>query len=370
MRNFNVTANAAQGAVRRLASGLGHRLHLAREAEFWLGELEPTWSLRDVRARVVAVVPETSDAKTFVLRPNRAWRRHLAGQHTTVEVEIDGVRARRCYSISSAPGDLPAITVKRAPGGRVSGWLHDHLRPGHVLRLTAPEGDFVLPRPTPSKLLLLSGGSGITPLASMLRELAERGPIVDLAFAHCARSADQVIFRRALDELATRHPGLRLLLFLGEGASSPGRFDEAKLRSLVPDFAERETFLCGPPGLMRRVERLWAGAGAAHRLHVERFAPDGVPPRPANAEPASAHTVRLTRSRRSFAAGSGTLLEQLERAGERPPFGCRMGICKTCRCRKATGAVENVLTGAVSSAADEDIQPCISIARSDLELCL
>ena len=358
------------GAARRLASGLARRLLLDRQAEFWLGELHATWSLGEVRARVVAAIEETPDTKTFVLHPNRAWRGHLAGQHTTVEVEIDGVRVRRCYSISSAPDDeLPAITVKRAPGGRVSGWLHDRVRPGDVLRLAPASGDLVLPQPLPRKLLMLSGGSGITPLMSMLRAAAARGPIADLVFVHHARRADDVIFRRDLGELAARQPGLRVLLCLSESTSGPGRFDEAQLRRLVPDLAERETFLCGPPGLMARVERLWSELGAARKLHLERFVPQAAPARMAGGCPAPV-TVTLTRSRRSFTANSGTLLEQLESAGERPRYGCRIGICQTCRCRKRAGHVENLLTGVVSSEPDEEIQPCISIARSDVELCL
>jgi stearoyl-CoA 9-desaturase NADPH oxidoreductase len=365
------TTTTIRGAVRRIASDVARGLLLDRRAEFWLGELEPTWSLGEIRARVVAIIAETPDAKTFVLRPNAGWRGHLAGQHTAIEVEIDGVRVRRCYSISSAPRDaLPAITVKRVPGGRVSGWLHDHVRPGHVLRLAPAAGDFVLPEPTPPKLLMLSGGSGITPLMSMLRDLAARGPIVDLVFVHHARRADDVIFRRALGELAARHRGLRLLCGLSDGSSGPGRFDEGRLLRLVPDLAERDTFLCGPPGLMARVERLWAEVGATGRLHVERFVPHAVPAPVAAGERAAPLTVTLTRSGRSFTANGGTLLEQLERAGERPRFGCRMGICQTCRCRKQVGLVENLLTGAVSSEPDEDIQPCISVARSDLELCL
>jgi len=358
-------------SLHRVATGFARRLLLDRQADFWLGELDPTWSLGEMRARVVAVVAETPDVKTFVLRPGRSWRRHRAGQHTTIEVEIDGVRVRRCYSISSAPGDeLPAITVKRVPGGRVSGWLHAHVRPGHVLRLSPAAGEFVLPEPLPRKLLMLSGGSGVTPLVSMLRELAHRGPIADLVFVHHARTGRDVIFRRALADLAARHVGLRLILCLSDSTSGPGRFDEAQLRRLVPDFAERDAFVCGPSGLMARVERLWADARATGALHLERFLPQAVPARVDRPEGGTPVSVTLTRSGRRFTAASGTLLEQLERAGERPRFGCRMGICQTCKCRKRTGCVLNLLTGAVSSEPDEDIQPCISVPRSDLELCL
>src|SRR5579862_5289912 len=147
---------------------LVRRLFLDRQLAFWRGELGLAAVPGLVRARVIEVVDQTPDTRTFVLRPGRGWRRHQAGQYTAVEVEIDGVRHRRCYSISSAPSDhRVAITVKRVPGGRVSAWMHAHVRAGDVLHLAPPAGDFVLPPAPPPKLLLLSGGSGITPVIAI-----------------------------------------------------------------------------------------------------------------------------------------------------------------------------------------------------------
>jgi stearoyl-CoA 9-desaturase NADPH oxidoreductase len=369
MRNdMDDATTLSRRPLAHVARRLARRLLLDRQAEFWLGEVDPTWSFGGLRARVTEVVAETRDVKTFVLRPNRAWRGHRAGQHTAIEVEIDGVRVRRCYSISSAPGELPAITVKRLPGGRVSGWLHDHVQPGSVLGLAPAAGDFVLPVPLPPRLLMLGGGSGLTPLMSMLRDLAAHGTLADVVLVQCARSAADALFGGELEHLAARHRGLRVIRCLGDGAPGPGRLDEDLLRRLVPDLAERETFLCGPPALMERIERLWASVGASDRLHRERFTL-ATPAAPI-ADDGQAYTVTLSGTRRRFTARPGTLLEELERAGERPRFGCRMGICHGCRCRKVRGSVENLLTGAISSEPDEDIQPCISVARSDVELGL
>jgi ferredoxin-NADP reductase len=215
---------------------------------------------------VVEIVEETRDTKTFVLRPNAAWRGHRAGQYTSLEAEIDGVRVRRCYSISSGPSEaLVSITVKRVADGRVSTWLHENVRAGHILGLGAPAGDFVLPSPTPDKLLLLSGGSGITPVMSMLLDLAVRDAIRDLVFVHHARRQAEVIFGEELADLAARRSGLRLVLCLDDDASSPRGFDEAYFAKLVPDFAESSTFLCGPKPLMDRAERLFESVGASCR---------------------------------------------------------------------------------------------------------
>ncbi len=352
----------------RAGSTLLRRLFLDRQAAFWLRELDPVRSLDGVRAEVVGVIDETADTRTFLLRPNARWRPHRAGQHTVLEVEIDGVRVRRCYSIASAPGQLPiAITVKRVPGGRVSSWLHERARPGLVVGLARPAGDFVLSAPHPRNLLLLSGGSGITPVMSMLRDLAARDAIDDVVFVHHARCRADVIFGDELAELAARHPGLRLVVRLDDSDDGPQGFDEARLADTVPDFADRLTYLCGPPAMMDRAEAMWTAAGASHRLARERFLP--APRLTALAGDGHPVPVALTRSGRELVVdGDGSLLDQLERAGERPPSGCRMGICRTCTCRKTAGTVQNLITGEVSSAPDEEIQLCISAPRSELRL--
>jgi ferredoxin-NADP reductase len=342
---------------------MARRLFLDRQAQFWADALGTTWSATEPRARVVDVIDETHDVKTFVLRPNRRWRGHRAGQYTTVTVAIDGVNVQRCYSIASAPGeDRIAVTVKRGRPGGVSSRLHTNVRRGHVLRLGDAAGDFVLPDPAPPRLLLLSGGSGITPVMAILRDLARRDAVRDVVFAHYARCREDVIFGDELSALAARHRGLRLILGL---SSEDGRFDAGRLAEQIPDLRERTTFLCGPEGLMARVDEMWKRAGAS--LTRERFAA------PALVAPSAAGsvTVGLARSGRSGAARpSASLLDELERGGERPRHGCRMGICHTCTCRKHHGTVENLITGAVSSAPDEEIQLCVSVARSDVELGL
>jgi ferredoxin-NADP reductase len=350
------------------AASVGKRLALGHGIEFWLREVDPTWSLSEIRARVVEVIDETHDVKTFVLAPNARWGSHRAGQFVVVEVEVFGVRMSRCYSIASAPGERHlAITVKRVPGGRVSSWMHDRVKAGDVLRLHPAAGELVLPRPAPDKLLLLSGGSGITPVMSTLRDRVRRGAVGDIVFLHAARSSRDVIFARELDALASRHPGLRVVPFLED---REGRLDAAKLRAAVPDFLARHTLLCGPSGMMDALSPIWTKAGIEDCLQMERFGP--ATPAPAiPGEGAPILKLSLVRSGRSVTTeGAGTLLEQLERAGERPAYGCRMGICNTCRCRKTSGVVEDMRTGAVSTEPDEEIRLCVSRARTDIELAL
>jgi ferredoxin-NADP reductase len=345
-----------------LAATAWRRWFLDRQVEFWLGELRATWSLAELRARVVEVIEESPDTRTIVLAPNRRWPGHRAGQYVPVELELDGVRVRRCYSISSGASDRTArriaITVKRVPGGRVSSFLHAHLRVGAVVRLGEPAGDFVIPAPPPAKLLLVAGGSGITPIIAIARDLATRGALADVVVIHAARTDAAACFGRELAALATTTHGLRVIA----QRAADGRLTAGGVHRRVPDLAEREIYVCGPPGLMEVITEAALAVGAGARVHRERFVASR-----AASRTGTAATIRL--AHRSVAIdGDGTLLEHLERAGERPAHGCRMGICHSCRCRKVSGTVEDIVTGAISSEPDQEIRLCVSIARSDLEL--
>ncbi len=330
-----------------------------------LAQVNRSWSLGRIRARVRRIVQETPDTRTFVLRASRNWPGFRAGQHVLVEVEIGAVRHLRTYSLSSAPADgrLVAITVKRQPAGRVSNWLHDHLRPGDVLKLGAPGGDFVLPRNVPPRLLMVSAGSGITPLMSMLRDLHTRCYDGDVAFVHACRGPEHAIFGGELVELAATWPRLRLHLHNSRDA---GWLDADALTGLVPDHTARHTFLCGPQGFMATFQAHWRARGIEDRLQVEHF---GVPAAPLAAAGDNAMTVHWARSQRTFTAtGTAPLLVEAERADLTPRYGCRIGICRTCQCVKLAGTVENLRTGKVSSEPGESIQLCITRARSDLVL--
>lgn len=328
-----------------------------------LGQLHPTWALGRIKARVVETREETPDVRSFLLRPNRRWPGFAAGQHVSVALELRGVRHHRTFSLSSAPSDrLLRLTVKRQPGGLVTNAMHDRLAAGDVVELGPPAGDFVLPAVLPPELLLLAAGSGITPLASMLRELRQRDPARDVVFLHVCRTPRDAIFAGELAALAAAMPGLRLLTHC---TAEHGRLDADGLAALVPDAAERRTFLCGPPSFMAMVQARWEADGVAHRLACERFT-GLAPARRLAGTPVRVHAIR---SRREFTTtGERPLLVEAERAGLAPKHGCRMGICRTCRCRLVRGVAENLRTGEVHAEPGQRIQLCVSVARSDLEL--
>jgi ferredoxin-NADP reductase len=338
----------------------------------YLEQISPTLVLGECRATVTAVDRGTEGATTLRLRANRAWSGIAAGQFVQLSVEIDGVRRVRCYSPASAAGagrDLE-ITVRRHPDGLVSNFLAERAAPGMVVGLSEPDGDFLLPETRPDTILMIAGGSGVTPLMAMIRTLFAEEHRGEIALLHYSPDPGQAIYRAELERFAAERPNFRLLRSytrapgLGEldGHFSPAHLLQEGRRSL----AEAETFACGPPALLDAVRADWAANGLEQRLHVESFMPPALAP---VGEPGEGR-VRFAGSGLEVDNSGATLLEQAEEAGASPQSGCRMGICHTCSCRKLSGTVKNLLTGEISSAPDEEIQPCISTPLGDLVVAL
>jgi ferredoxin-NADP reductase len=352
---------AAKSLHRVLASRLAERLTYPHGVDHYLAQFNPTWSLREVRAEVVAVRHSTADSVTMSLRPNRNWQGFRAGQYVRLTVEIDGVRRTRCYSPANsahARDGLIELTAKAHAGGFVSKHLHQGLRVGTVVSLSQAEGVFALPEQRPERILLISGGSGITPVMSMLRTLCDEGHAGRITFLHYANAAKDQIYADELAQIASRYPNIELLRAYAEGGGElSGLFSREQLARSVPDYTEAQAFLCGPPGMMKVVQNVWAEDGLTEWLHLEHFTAAPVVVDSANA----VGEVRFARSERLAENNGATLLDQAEAAGLRPESGCRMGICHACTCRKTSGKVRDIRTGAISDGGEQDIQICISV---------
>ena len=326
--------------------------------------LNPVWSFTEVRARVVRVVDEAPGVKSLWLKGNGRFRGFQPGQHVLLELEVNGARHARCFSLSHAPraDRLLRLTIKRKDDGPVSNAAHQ-LQVGQVVRLSQAQGEFA-PRSADGKLLMISAGSGITPMISNLHGFAAAGSSRDVVVLHSRRTGADVIFADELRRLSARWPQLRLQL---HNTQTGGRLDERGLAAHVPDWIERETLLCGPDGFMRTIEGAYAAAGRSEQLQSESFGR-----RAAAIDPSAAqHEVSYGASGQSFTANAGqSLLDAAEAAGLQPRFGCRRGICRTCQCRKQSGTVLNLLTGQTSGPGDELIQLCISTPQSAIELVL
>jgi ferredoxin-NADP reductase len=350
----------------------------------------PSWSSdRDETLRCIHIRQETHDVKTFVLAADapRTFR-YLPGQFITLELEIAGQKINRCYTLSSTPTrpDVVSITVKRVPGGAVSNWLHDHLRVGMALGVMGPSGDFSCFPPTAKHYLLMSGGSGVTPLMSMARALHDLGSDADVVFVHCARTPADVLFAEELALMARNMPKFRVAIVCEQHTAGSsyaghlGRMDAARLTHIAPDFMQRDVYTCGPAPFMGAVRTLLEQAGfdmARYRQESfsfeETVAPTSAPaePVPAASGAAVLHTITLKKTAQSFScAEDQTILQAAFAAGVRLPSSCSSGACGTCKSLSLSGKVQMQHAGGIRQREIDQgwMLPCCSKPLSDVAL--
>ena len=312
------------------------------------------------------VVPETDDAATVVIRPGWGWSYdHHPGQYIGIGIQIKGKFHWRSYSVSSPPereGKTIAITVRAMPEGFLSEHLVSGVAPGTIIRLALPSGDFVLPNPPPPKILFLVGGSGITPVMSMLRTMSRRGTMPDVVLSYSSTTPERMIFRDELKALVEKHPS----------ADAPPAAHRHR-RDALARRAPRRALL-----------RLARARGLGLRARADARRRRGVlgegRPRGASCTSSGSHsTSRATAARaaRSRFRNSGktaevdgatTVLEAGEGAGVGMPYGCRAGICHTCTVTMVSGKVRDLRNGTEYSDPNENIQTCVTVPVGDCEL--
>jgi 3-ketosteroid 9alpha-monooxygenase subunit B len=300
---------------------------------------------------IAEVVRETADAVSLVLRvpPDLADAfSYRPGQFLTVRVPhaTDGSVAR-CYSLSSTPGvdEHLKITVKRVAAGHASNWICDRVEPGAVLDVLPPAGLFT-PATVDGDLLLLAGGSGITPVISILKAALGSGT-GHLALVYANRDAHSVIFRDELRRLADRHPDrLRVTHWFDAEQGPP---TPAGLDPLLRPYSGRDVYLCGPEAFLTVTRGTLVAIGVPpRRIHVERFSSlsdNPFEPAVAGRAAGGGHTAEVTidgQTHRLPWPPDRRLLDVIIDAGLNPPFSCRQGICGACACRVLDGEVELV----------------------------
>ena len=328
----------------------------------------PLWSARELRGRVVEVRRETEDSATLVIKPGWGFSfDYEAGQYIGIGLLVEGRWRWRSYSLTSSPVSSKGsrtitITVKAMPEGFLSTHLVGGVEPGTIVRLAAPQGNFVMPNPVPESVLFLTAGSGVTPVMSMLRTMERRGAIGapgHVVHLHSAPTEADVMFASELAALGDRHPGYLLQL---RATRTEGRLDLDRLDEVVPDWRERQTWACGPEAMLESAERVWKAAGIGERLHQERFAVSRAPVH------GRGGTVTFARSDKSATVDAATsLMDAGEQAGVQMPFGCRMGICQSCVVGLVEGHVRDLRTGAEHDPGSR-VQTCVSAASGDCVL--
>lgn len=347
-------------------------------------EMRP-WSDREHVLECVAWTPEAPDVMTFTFKPDRPghWFRYLPGQFVTLELPVGPEPVMRTYTLSSSPSRpyTVAVTVKAQRDSIGTRWMFENLKPGMKLKAIGPLGDFSYVKHPGDKYLFISAGSGITPMMSMTRDMADREPDTDIAFIHCARSPDDIIFRAELEYRARHLPYFQLGVIVEQLQRSQlwsglrGYIDKAKIALLAPDFLDRTVFCCGPGPFMATVRESLQGAGFdMSRYHEETFQPVA-PELPVVVADHSAG-IAPTRVVFSMSGKEGlcdpghTVLQAARASGVRIGAACESGLCGTCKVMKLSGTVEmNHNGGILDDEIDEGyILACCSRPLSDVEI--
>ena len=320
-----------------------------------------------MRGRILEVRRETEDSATLVIKPGWGFSfDYQPGQYIGIGLLVDGRWRWRSYSLTSSPATASGsprtvtITVKAMPEGFLSTHLVAGVEPGTIVRLAAPQGNFVLPDPAPPSILFLTAGSGITPVMSMLRTLVRRNQIGDITHLHSAPTESDVMFRTELADLAADQPGYRLQV---RETRKQGRLDLASLDQEVPDWRERQTWACGPEGMLSQAAE---GRGRRRASATGCTWSDSRCPR--RHPPERAERSRSPEAGAAVDADAATsLMDAGENAGVQMPFGCRMGICQSCVVSLVDGHVRDLRTGAEHDPGTR-IQTCVSAASGDCTL--
>lgn len=357
---------AASGR-RSLARSVASRLLTPHGIDRYTELLDPMLVRDEIRAEVKRVRHQTPDTVTLSLWTTAGFSGFSAGQYVQISVDIDGVRRSRCYSPVNSEHSTPRtleLTIKVHPDGLVSNYLKEHAHAGMVVGLEQADGEFRLPEERPRDLVLVSGGSGITPVLSMLRTLSDEQHTGRVVFLHYNDSPETVPYAAELDEIAEANPSFTVAHGYAKSTEGQvnGLFSTEHLDTVAPWWRDAQTYLCGPPGLMAAVEEAYEAEQLGEQLHTEAFAAPDFSTENADG------TVRFAASDVDAENSGKPLLHQAEDAGLTPEHGCRMGICMSCTAIKTSGCVKNTRSGELSTETEEPIQLCVSVPVGDVEI--
>ena len=354
-------------AYTELSMALVNNANIKSYAEPLIQPLFPLWSASDYRAQVQQVRRESDNCYTLVLRPNKKWQGFQPGQYIELHVIKDGAKVARCFSISSAPEQYTQfgtieLTIRIQDKGRITPWLKQSLHEGGTVGLSAAQGNFII-QDRQRPILMIAGGSGITPFRSYLHSQANIWPVQNASLFYYARNHGDHLFSQELTSINDSCNNLNSHLI---STKEMGHLSLEQLQKQCPNYLEHDIYICGPNSMISGVSQLLLDAKVdAHNIYVERFGPATVD----FSKLDKAGTVNFSQSRKSADLGSNTnLLDLAEKNGMQPESGCRMGICHKCSCRKKSGVVYNTLTDSYSDTGQEDIQLCISVPVGEVTL--
>jgi len=331
------------------------------------------------------IINETPDVKTFVFAVPENYRiRYLPGQHINFTIDMFGTKQPCCYTIASAPitpsETKISITIKRVTNGRVSNFFHDHFKVGDNIIAQKPSGNFHLADEIPEKILLLSAGSGITPMLSMLRYMAAKKNSNRIVFFHSAHSEQDLIAKNEIARLAEKHGNCQVIYTLTqqvkpEWQDYQGRLSEQMLAN-IPELTQHQVYVCGPEGFRQSAQQHLRHLGLPRQqYHWESFGAkttnkSTLQP---NTAPAAVKkqklSIRFDKWNKDYQGDNqSTLLEHGEEAGLILPYSCRAGMCGSCKAKLISGQVSQGSNVALSEQEKQQgyILCCTSKAKTDV----
>jgi ferredoxin-NADP reductase len=344
------------------------------------------WSEGVTTLVVADIVEETHDVKTFrFVGETPLLFSYKPGQFATFMLPIDGKIVQRSYSMSSSPSrpHVMEITVKRVPGGLVSNWLCDNVKLGDRLNIRGPSGKFTCFEYPSSKMLFIGAGSGITPVMSMSRWVADTAADVDVKLLACFRTPNEIIFRKELEMLSARHRSFQVAVTVTSGwqgteswTGFTGRISPQMIQMVAPDFMDRHLFMCGPEPFMESVKHVMQGLGFnMSNFHIESFG--AARTAPGTRDTAEAVKLSGTQHKVLFSKTGVTvdtdenipLLNLAEAHGIEIDYSCRSGSCGACAVR-CSGDIAEGAECSISKKEKEAgyIYACCSVAKGDLEI--
>lgn len=332
---------------------------------FWLSHINPLWSIDQALGRVVGREQLSSALLRLTIRCNTNVDFGQPGQHHPVNIEISGRRYQRHYSLTRLDRQHMQLHLKRVDGGRVSTWLWDHAQLGQMISFGKPYGEVTLGNFKQQRLLWLAAGSGITPMYSLLNQMANAKKLgnFDITLLYWAQRHEEFAFTKQFDAWQQQYPHFKVHYLCTQEAPFDARLN-AQHSQLFGDLSQTSVFACGPSGFVTTAHQLCQHAS---QLQTEAFS---LSLQPSSATEQSV-AVTLTKSQKQLNIPMGVpILQALEQAGLEPAYGCRMGICNHCVCHKVSGVTHNMNNGDHNAEPAQSLKICINSAQSDLVLDL
>lgn len=338
--------------------------------------IKPKWKSSKISAKVTSVRHENSSIYTLTLRPNKSWKSFKAGQYVQLCAEKDGALITRTFSISSEPSAFKAngkieLTIRQQKNGLLTPWLHSNLKPGSTVYLSKASGDFTLTDNSANKLFI-AAGSGITAIRPLLKEHKNAPWFKQAKLLFYVKNKSERLFSDDLEILEKYGLDYKFIY-----SDQEGRICQQHINNFCHDITAREVYICGPSKMIETTNKLLQDQQVPKtNIHFEYFGPAPLILDPIDKiileDENKFIQVDYLKSKKqvSFKPESTpqTLLDMAEKEGLKPVSGCRIGICHQCICKKKQGRVYNTKTKQFSDTGSEEIQLCLSVPVSHVEL--